>query len=463
MIFAFSKTVRVYDGARSSKEKEEQKRKSAFLSHKKTPPSMRMVHDTMRVFLRKVLASSSSCVVVVAFTLCVASVAEGVTFERSEVSAEMPVSTSLSILKPNDFTSEKMYPLVVYLHGFCLGDDAQQQYSFTASRDSPGEGGQRRQTLTQIGVRERITSDQFVYLPLDAPHLTRRCALCNIASDRNNYLSDRLTSNWINSTMSRIGPEFQCAAWAGSDACCNLEQAAKMNENNDAEYIVAAIEKVKATYPNIDANRVYVFGIATGGFMASRLACEKPDYFAGIASFAGATFADESKCKPAKGTTNFLGVHGTGDTVVPIEGGENIEGTKFPSFRESMSILSSAYGCKSESLDEDSFTLPTEATQRRAPKNVNVDVTTYEECRGDATLESWTIDGTDHFLEEKTSLALFSRVVKWLLEQRRLGESFAEPSSSSKNAESQEDDAVEKQSKSEDATISRIEFGAVQT
>ena len=181
MIFAFSKTVRVYDGARSSKEKEEQKRKSAFLSHKKTPPSMRMVHDTMRVFLRKVLASSSSCVVVVAFILCVASVAEGVTFERSEVSAEMPVSTSLSILKPNDFTSEKMYPLVVYLHGFCLGDDAQQQYSFTASRDSPGGGGQRRQTLTQIGVRERITSDQFVYLPLDAPHLTRRCALCNIA------------------------------------------------------------------------------------------------------------------------------------------------------------------------------------------------------------------------------------------------------------------------------------------
>ena len=208
MIFAFSKTVRVYDGARSSKEKEEQKRKSAFLSHKKTPPSMRMVHDTMRVFLRKVLASSS-CVVVVAFILCVASVAEGVTFERSEVSAEMPVSTSLSILKPNDFTSEKMYPLVVYLHGFCLGDDAQQQYSFTASRDSPGGGGQRRQTLTQIGVRERITSDQFVYLPLDAPHLTRRCALCNIALDRNNYLSDRLTSNWINSTMSRIGPEFQ--------------------------------------------------------------------------------------------------------------------------------------------------------------------------------------------------------------------------------------------------------------
>ena len=299
----------------------------------------------------------------------------------------------------------------------------------------------------QIGMRERITSDQFLYLPLSAPHNTRSCALCNIASNSNNYLADRLTSNWINSTMSRIGPEFQCAAWAGSDACCNLEQSANMKENNDAEYIVDAIERVKAAYPNIDASRVYVFGIATGGFMASRLACQKPEYFAGIASFAGASFYDESKCKPTK-ATNFLGVHGTGDTVVPIEGGVNIVGTKFPSFTRSMSILSSAFGCKSERFDEDKFTLPTEATQRRAPKEVNVDVTTYEQCRGEAALESWTIDGTDHFLEEKTSLELFRRITKWLLSQRRLGEGKM--------------NAVEKQNMNEDVTISRVDFGAVE-
>ena len=366
-------------------------------------------------------------------------------YTRSDISASLPISTTLSVLKPNDFTEDKSYPLVVYLHGFCLGDDAQQLYSFTAARASPGGGGERRQTLMQIGMRERITSDQFLYLPLDAPHNTRSCALCNIASDSNNYLVDRLTSNWINSTMSRIGPEFQCAAWAGSDACCNLEQSANMKENNDAEYIVDAIEKVKEADPNIDG--VYIFGIATGGFMASRLACEKPEYFDGIASFAGATFADESKCKPKK-ATNFLGVHGTGDTVVPIEGGVNIVGTKFPSFRESMSILSSAFGCKSERFDEDKFTLPTEATQRRAPKEVNVDVTTYEQCRGEAALESWTIDGTDHFLEEKTSLELFSRITKWLLSQRRLGEGKM--------------NAVEKQNMNEDVTISRVDFGAVE-
>lgn len=51
------------------------------------------------------------------------------TFARSELDVELPVSTSLSIFKPKDFTAEKSYPLVVYLHGFCLGDDAQQLYS----------------------------------------------------------------------------------------------------------------------------------------------------------------------------------------------------------------------------------------------------------------------------------------------------------------------------------------------
>ena len=125
-----------------------------------------------------------------------------------------------------------------------------------------------------------------------------------------------------------------------------------------------------------------------------------------------------------------------------------------------MSILSSAFGCKSERFDEDKFTLPTEATQRRAPKEVNVDVTTYEQCRGEGTLESWTIDGTDHFLEEKTSLELFSRITKWLMSQRRLGESSTLSSSAATGDGKM--NAVEKQNMNEDVTISRVDFGAVE-
>jgi len=84
------------------------------------------------------------------------------TFARSELDVELPVSTSLSIFKPKDFTAEKSYPLVVYLHGFCLGDDAQQLYSFTAARSSPGGGGERRQTLTQISLLMLIITSRTV-------------------------------------------------------------------------------------------------------------------------------------------------------------------------------------------------------------------------------------------------------------------------------------------------------------
>jgi len=372
-------------------------------------------------------------------------------FTRSTLDVELPISTTLEVLKPSSFDASQKYPLIVYLHGFCLADEAQQKYSFTASRESPGGGGMRQQTLTQIGIRERINEENFLYLPLDAPHKTRSCALCNIASENDNYLADRLTSNWINSTMSRIGPEFQCAAWAGSDACCNREQAKDLKANNDIEYIIEAIEKVKENFPNVDSSRIYVFGIATGGFMASRIACEAPAFFTAIASFAGATFHDESKCKP-KEATNFLGIHGTGDTVVPIEGGKNIDGVLFPSFEKSFDILSKAYACKKKNTGK-KFTLSTEATatQRRMATTVDVDVTNYDSCNEGVTLEQWRIDGTDHFLEEKTSLELFSRTVSWLLKQKKKGDSMMMDDAG----------AIEKQSGSDDDVIHKIEFGIV--
>lgn len=45
-------------------------------------------------------------------------------------------------------------PLLVFLHGFCLPDSAQQEYSFTALRANAGGGSlPRQQTLSQVGLR----------------------------------------------------------------------------------------------------------------------------------------------------------------------------------------------------------------------------------------------------------------------------------------------------------------------
>ena len=158
-----------------------------------------------------------------------------------------------------------------------------------------------------------------------------------------------------------------------------------MEINNDVQFIINAVEAIKKANPNkVDPARVYVFSIATGGFMTARLACEAPEYFQAIASFAGATYTDSTKCNPE--ATNYLGVHGTDDTVVPTEGGVNIKGIPFPSFTKSMFILSNAYGCQWREIEKNKFTLPSEATQRRAAKQVDVEVTNFEDCDGNVNV-----------------------------------------------------------------------------
>ena len=124
-----------------------------------------------------------------------------------------------------------------------------------------------------------------MYATPKAPHSTRKCALCNIGEDSPN-VADRFTVQWINQTLSRVAPAFECPAWDGSDACCNPELGGK---GDDSQYVQAVVKAIIEKY-DVDVSRVYLLGIATGGFMANRLACENPEMFAGVVTFAGSTW-----------------------------------------------------------------------------------------------------------------------------------------------------------------------------
>ncbi len=67
----------------------------------------------------------------------------------------------------------------------------------------------------------------------------------------------------------------------------------------------------------VDAARVYATGFSNGAFMASRLACQIPDRIAAVAAVGGVDFPGE-RCES---TVPLLAVHGTADSIVPIEGG----------------------------------------------------------------------------------------------------------------------------------------------
>jgi polyhydroxybutyrate depolymerase len=71
-----------------------------------------------------------------------------------------------------------------------------------------------------------------------------------------------------------------------------------------------------------DRGKVFLVGIATGGTMALRLACDEKNVFAGMAVLGASLPSDlEASCKPSHPIPLMM-IAGTADTVVPLQGGE---------------------------------------------------------------------------------------------------------------------------------------------
>lgn len=103
--------------------------------------------------------------------------------------------------------------------------------------------------------------------------------------------------------------------WSATDACCDFDHSGV----DDVKYLTELVKEVKQYYA-VDPKRVFAVGISNGAFMALRLACDAADVFAGVVSYAGAGYADPSKCKPTEPVA-ILQIHGTADPTVPYAGG----------------------------------------------------------------------------------------------------------------------------------------------
>ncbi len=98
--------------------------------------------------------------------------------------------------------------------------------------------------------------------------------------------------------------------WNATDACCDLDRAGV----DDVKYLAGLVEET-ALLQNVDRARIYVAGHSNGGFMALRLACDRPDLFAAVVGVAGATWLDPARCQP-RSPVSVLQVHGDHDEVV---------------------------------------------------------------------------------------------------------------------------------------------------
>ncbi len=198
-------------------------------------------------------------------------------------------------------------------------------------------------------------------------------------------LSDRLGFFYVypDGSVNQAGEHY----WNGS-VCCDPDGS----DPDDSGYLRALIDAIVAEL-NVDTERVYVFGLSNGAFMAYRMACEHADIVTAVASWAGATYLDPADCTPSE-PVRVLEIHGTGDTAVDYDGGDMsaFGGGLFPGAVETVEQWAASNQCSlvadlsSPRLNIDTGLPGFETTVMRYNRN----------CLPGGSSELWTIDGGPH-------------------------------------------------------------------
>ena len=174
-------------------------------------------------------------------------------------------------------------------------------------------------------------------------------------------------------TIDQVGNPF----WNGTDVCCDFEY----RKVDDVAYIGKVIDDVARTHA-VDRSRVFVVGVSGGGFMAHRLACDLSEKIAAVVSVSGATWKMASICKPTSKLA-LLELQGDQDEVVTYTGGSFEPGDPvFPGAVETVDHWKTYNGCTGD-LHATGATLDLESEVAGAETQVQ----TYDACpRGDVEL-----------------------------------------------------------------------------
>ena len=172
--------------------------------------------------------------------------------------------------------------------------------------------------------------------------------------------------------------------WNATDACCDFDRSGV----DDSGFLSDLIRKLQAAY-RIDAKRVYVIGHSNGAFMAFRFACDHADQVTAIATLAGATWQDPSKCKPS-GPVGVLAIHGTDDETIAYAGGTNI-GSAYPSAQRTAADWLGFDHCAGTGTKAPALDLVTDLP---GAETSVIDYTAG--CAGGSSVRRWTINGGRH-------------------------------------------------------------------
>jgi polyhydroxybutyrate depolymerase len=176
--------------------------------------------------------------------------------------------------------------------------------------------------------------------------------------------------------------------WDAGASCCNFDQ----RKVDHVAELSELIERVAGSGP-IDRERIFVGGYSNGGFMAHRLACERPDIVRAVISVAGSGPVDRSSCKTPV-SLRILQIQGDADPIVTYEGGHLFKDEKLPehlSARKTVEDWAASLGCRAKpvALEPVDFeaNLPGLETRRER----------YEGCKL-GSVELWTVAGGAHYI-----------------------------------------------------------------
>ena len=197
--------------------------------------------------------------------------------------------------------------------------------------------------------------------------------------------------------------------WNATDWCCDFNDSGV----DDVAYLSGLVEEARGY---IEVGPVYFFGHSNGGFMSYRMACESLPGLRAVASLAGTSFIDGSRCDGAA-PVSVLHIHGTADTVVRYDGSEH---SSKPAFRDEESYAGA------EELAQRWATragCDLDAQELRKPVDLDEGVDGAETvplrytvgCEEGITVELWRGDGSAH--TPQYSDAFLDALIEWLLAQ----------------------------------------------
>ncbi|MDC3402481.1 hypothetical protein OAX95_00925, partial [bacterium] len=130
------------------------------------------------------------------------------------------------------------------------------------------------------------------------------------------------------------------------------------------------------------------------------------DTIAGIASLAGATFADAADCAPSE-PVSVLQIHGTSDETIKYDGGSNAS-ADYPSAPQTVQSWVAYNGCDTTpTFTADALDL--DGGLDRAES----DVEAFGGCEKGSAIELWTIHGGSHI--PRVTMDFSAGVIDFLL------------------------------------------------